>query len=281
MTTTTQKILLLLSSFALLSRAEDTLTPRQLFYSKKPAEAPKPPAGAPKKAPARKAAPAPKAVAQKDAEPVKLEGGAQVMYATTAPALALRWSIIQVEGPDSQYEVMARTFTTGDQVRIRVQPNQKGYLYVFARNSSGTWKALLPGSGGTSNALNEGEDFVFPGGSKAIEFKGAKGEERLFVMFARQPIADVEGAMKGLGGTAEPGAKKVEVLYALNDTRVENMRQMYSRDLEVEEVKPQGKPKPMRVSTGAPPADEAATYVASKSNAADGRLVAEIKLTHQ
>lgn len=238
-----KKTLLLFLSFAFsLPASEETLTPRQLFYSKK-----KPMVRTAGKIPAKKAAPV-----------TKLDPEAKLVPAALQP-LALRWSILQVTGPEDQHEVLARTFTTGDQVRLRIQPNQRGFLYLFARNASGSWKPLL------ANELSEGGELVFPGGSKAIEFKGAKGEERLFIVFSRQRIENLDEAMRGLG--APP---RIEVLYA-----------MAARDLSIEEVKPQGRPKPMSVAAQTAPADEAATYVASPSGTPEGRLVAEIKLTHQ
>src|SRR5262249_26481612 len=137
------------------------LTPRQLFYQE---EAPKPAPKAAPKAPAKKAAP-PKTAKQEAAKPPASAAAATAPAATPALAdaprheppsvinaaytesekpLGLGYALGQVVNGGEQEVSPTATFRSGDQVRVKVEGNRDGYLYVIARGSSGVWKPLFP-----------------------------------------------------------------------------------------------------------------------------------------
>ena len=64
--------------------------------------------------------------------------------ATTAPTasnLGVRYSLL-LKGADGEYAParLAAEFHPGDSVRLRLEPNDSGYLYLFQRDAAGGWR---------------------------------------------------------------------------------------------------------------------------------------------
>src|SRR4051812_43421408 len=149
------------------------LTARQLFYKDEPevkavppkATAPTPapkttPKAAPKaprktltagprtipeSLPTPEARPIPEAsptseIPTRQPEPIPVQKAA---YVSERP-LGLRYALVKVtDGAESEVSPTA-TFRSGDMVRVKVEGNRDGYLYVISRGSSGNWKPLFP-----------------------------------------------------------------------------------------------------------------------------------------
>jgi hypothetical protein len=255
------------------------LTARELFYSPvdTPLAAPHKPAK-----PAAKPKPAShKAVPDTDQTATAQASSASVPMVQAAyrpqgphPALGLRYTILKRQG-DEQAEADAdATFHAGDRIRLAVEANDDGYLYVVNRGSSGTWKVLFP-----SPEVKEGDNRVhkrvryeIPAGY-TFTFDEQAGEEKLFIVLSRQPEPDLEGLIYSLGQTGKPAAEKPKVLMAsaaFGDDVIGRLRTAYARDLIVEKVDDEHTAK-----------KEKAVYAVNPTGSADSRVVADLTLKHQ
>jgi hypothetical protein len=270
--------------------AAQELTPRQLFYQDEAPAKPAPkaaPNAAPKKAPVKaakteppspvratpNAAPVP---ATTPAEPARVVNAA---YTDERP-VGLRYALVQVVGGAEREVSPSATFRSGDQVRVTVQGNRDGYLYVIARGSSGVWKPLFPASNidGGNNRIVARNAQRLPSDTQAFEFDEQAGQEQLFVVFAPEPVKDVEELIPTLTAPEKkelrPGAMIVANAAPINDAFVTRLRNTYSRDLIVQTITPA---QPAQ-STGEATVPESAVYVVSKTG---GRVVADIRLEHR
>ena len=249
------------------------LTARELFYA---ADSPAPPAHKTTKSqPAHKPAPvADEAPAKQPSVPVVT---AAYKPQGPHPALGLRYTILKKTG-DAQAETDTdAVFHAGDRIRLAVETNDDGYLYVVSRGSSGTWKVLFP-----SPEIKDGDNHIqrrvryeIPSGY-TFTFDEQAGEEKLFIVLSRQPEGDLDGLIYSLGqkGAAPADAQKPKMLLAsaaLSDDLIGKMRNAYARDLIVEKVDDE--------QTG--PKKEKAVYSVNPSGTADSRVVADVALRHQ
>jgi len=280
----------------LAQQATGKLTARELFYSAaEPASSPKPAKPAAKPKPARQKTPPPSL-------PVETVGNQTSTGSTAAeaapgitaappvinaaykphgshPALGLRYTMLRKTG-DEPVEVDAESvFHAGDRIRIAVEANDDGYLYVVNQGSSGTWKLLFP-----SPEIKEGDNriqkrvrYEIPSGY-TFTFDEQAGAEKLFIVLSRQPEPDLESLIYSLGhGAAKDKDKAVEkpkvmmASAAFSDDVIGKLRTAYARDLIVEKVDDE-QPGPKR---------EKAVYAVNPSGSADSRVVADITLKHQ
>ncbi len=271
------------------SLAAQGLTARQLFYKDEPEAKPAPkaaPKTPPRKSPAKAAPksdakPAPASVPTSEV-PTPKPVPSQVQNATYAEErpLGLRYALMQVvNGAESEVSPTA-TFHHGDMVRVKVEGNRDGYLYVVARGSSGNWKPLFPAAdiNGGDNKIVAHRGFRLPSATQAFTFDEQSGQEQLFVIYSPEPVKDVDELIPSLAGPVKTDRqiKPPPIITAsaapINDEFVSRLRNSYSRDLIVQTVTPK--------SEGAAEASmpENAVYVVNKSG---GRLVADIRLEHK
>lgn len=214
-----------------------------------------------------------------------------VQYVTAASVeeelapLGLRYSILKKAGA-GQVEVDPKMiFRAGDRIRLRVEVNDTGYLYIIHRGSSGVWKPLFPSPEieGGSNIVQAGRSYDIPP-AHVFTFDEQAGEEKLFVVFCRQPEGDLENLVYELSGPRTkpaaprpaPAAAEPKVLLAQNmvdiqDDFVNRFRNAYARDLIIEKVDEET-PGPRR---------ETAVYAVSATAAADSRVVVDVSLDHR
>ena len=268
------------------------LTPRQLFYQE---EAPKPaPKAAPKTAPKKAAppktakqerpkqpasaptpapAPAPVVAQAPPQEPPRVINAA---YTATDKPLGLRYALVQILNGAEQEVSPTATFKSGDQVRVKVEGNRDGYLYVIARGSSGVWKPLFPAAdiNGGDNRITARRPQRLPSNTQAFTFDDQAGQEQLFVIYSAEPVKDVDALIPSLTAPENKEPKPGPLIMAsaapINDAFVSQMRNTYSRDLIVQTVTPS--------QPGEASVPESAVYVVSKTG---GRVVADIKLEHK
>jgi len=276
------------------------LTARELFYAPAPPTAQKT-AGravkrsAPKKAPAADEAKpaasaepaAPSAPEERAAPVMAAAAGAPVIQAAyTEKPPGLRYSILRDTGGDDYREVAPDSvFHSGDRIRVAVEVNDPGYLYIAMRGASGTWKILFPTADidGGNNRVESGRQYTIPSAPGRFAFDQQPGEEQLFIVLSRRPEASLEQLVYSLGsGHASPTSAPAEagqepkVLSAqvrpLDDPLVGRLRsEVYSRDLVFEKV------------DDSTPGDkkENAVYVLDRTGSPDSRLVADFALKHQ
>jgi hypothetical protein len=282
------KLLSLFLVFTGSEAAAQTLTARQLFY-KEDAEtkpAPKAPAAAraaPKavKKSAHAAPPPAAAGVPTAAQPAPV--GTNPGYVPEKP-LGLRYSLVKVT-VDGETEVSPdETFHSGDSVRVKVEGNRDGYLYIVSRGSSGNWKPLFPSAdiNGGENHVAAHASYSLPSTTQVFSFDRQAGEEKLFIIYSPDPIRDLESMIPSLTHSTQPDKPATKALpintatlAPITDNYVSQMRQTYSRDLVVETVTPKT-PEPQAGTT--PPKQENAVYVVNRNG---GRLVADIRLEHK
>jgi hypothetical protein len=228
---------------------QPVLKARELFYTP-PADVPKPPAtAAPKKAPAK---------------PVAAKASDTHTLATSVP-LGLRYAVLKRDANGQFQEIDPDTsFRSGDRIRLKVDANTSGYLYVVMQGSSGTWKLLFPSAevAGGSNLVRKGESRqIPPGNTGQFVFDEQAGNEKLFIVLTRQPEADLDKLIYSMGGT-----KALVAQASLQDDVISKLRgQVASRDLVFEKVD----------------SSENAAYVVNPSSAPDARLVVDLALKHK
>jgi hypothetical protein len=269
------------------------LSARELFY----AEAPPPaPAKAPAKAPAAKpvrqsVATAPTKATPPPTAPARVNGDfsippprtdiVPVAYSpSTEKPLGLRYSFLRNAGGDEYREVDPDTvFHSGDRIRVAVQSNGEGYLYIVMKGASGTWKVLFPSAGiaDGSNRVAAGRQTLIPPPPDRFAFDEQAGEERLFIVLSRQPEPSLEKLIYSLGSASpaanEPPKQLLSASLApVDDALVGRLRnQVYARDLIFEKV------------DDATPGDkkEKAVYVVNPTGSPESRLVADVTLKHR
>jgi hypothetical protein len=207
--------------------------------------------------------------------------------------LGLRYSILkQISGGESMEVDPDSLFQSGDKIRLNVEVNNKGYLYIVARGTSGRWKLLFPGKEILAGdyVVDKGNKYEVPLGSFWIIFDSQPGVEKLFMILSRQPEPNLEklirsirqGNALGVAQTQDtPSVQEsseksqdgsVQVASSLDDATVNKVRgQVTSRDLVLEKVNEE--------NSGAK--KENAVYVVNPSGSGDSRVVVDVSLNHQ
>ncbi|HMD72125.1 MAG TPA: DUF4384 domain-containing protein [Bryobacteraceae bacterium] len=278
-------------------------TARELFYYAPPAAiatarppAPKPPATQPKPAQVDStsppsALPVPAPGVPRPALGGELPGGGHIVMATaTAPAptagtpLGLKYTILKLVNGEMTEVAPDSVFHAGDRIRFNVETNGPGYLYIVSQGSSGTWKPMFPSSDvdDGSNRVEGFHGYTMPPKTR-LYFDEQAGEEKVFIVFSREPEQDLEKIVYSLqGGKAKPVSQPAaprpaatgQVLIAsaaIDDSTVGHLRQTYARDLIVEKI------------TEDTPGDrkEKAVYVVNPTGSRDSRVVADLTLVHK
>ncbi len=259
--------------------------------AKKKAASPAVPSSAPveqaKKAPVTGTRPGPGPV------PGRRDDAPQVVLASQKMApLGLRYSLLKEAGGGTVEVDADSVFRSGDRIRITVMANDRAYLYIVQRGSSGNWGVLFPSQeiNGGNNVIEKDRVYEIPAGHW-FAFDQQPGKERLFIVLSRRPEPNLEKMMYRLqeGETARPGATPAaapaeapKVLMAMdrpiNDALVQRVRaEVYARDLVFEKVD-----EKTPASAAAPaPKQEKAVYVVNKTGSAESRVVADVTLNHQ
>jgi hypothetical protein len=191
----------------------------------------------------------------------------------------LKYTILEKSG-DDMIEVPADTvFHAGDRIRISIETNQPGFLYIINRGSSGMWQPLFPSADvdNGSNHVDGFRDYLLPPKSRMV-FDETTGTERLFLVFSREPEQNLDRMIYSLTSDPAPGpaAPQAKTLLVASNSRVDDsivgaLRSVHSRDLKIEKVdeRAPGEKK------------ETAVYVVNPSGNADSRVVADLLLVHQ
>ena len=115
-----------------------------------------------------------------------------------------------------------RIFKSGEQIRLQLESNVDGYLYVLQKGSSGGESVLFPDSriNGGVNHVQRGVVYSVPG-AQWFGFNDQPGEEHLLIIASRTPL-------DWLPNTAQPGPRpQVGLMMAENNLR----HTVQSRDL--------------------------------------------------
>ncbi len=93
----------------------------------------------------------------------------------------------------------AREFRTGEAIRIALESNTDGYLYIFHTENDGEPQMIFPDTrlNGGSNFVRAHVPYEIPSSQEATEetrwfvFKDPPAAERLYIVLARSPLAGV------------------------------------------------------------------------------------------
>jgi len=97
-----------------------------------------------------------------------------------------------VRGDGEEEEIDPVTvFRSGDRIRLSLQSNIDGHLYIIQRGASGKWALLFPNAGINEgrNAVSAFRDYMVPSGQTAFRFDNQAGMEQLFVVLSRNGLA--------------------------------------------------------------------------------------------
>jgi hypothetical protein len=295
---------------SLWAQSSSKLTARELFYTPLPHSkaavkkaAPKDvastkkatPPKVPKKSPSQPSVPVNVEPGQPDVQLASQQGldasDARFMNVANGSAipLGLRYSILKYGANDEAVEVDPdMVFRSGDRIRLRVQVNDTGYLYIVTQGSSGNWRVLFPSAefDDGNNRVTRDRSYEIPSRTRFV-FDEQPGTEKLFLVLTRKPEHDLDKLIYQLDTPRDPEpadapkAQKPPTLLALNtltvsDDLVSQLRgTLVARDLVFEKVNEE---KPARQSQHNP---EKAVYVVNPARDASARLIVDVDLKHR
>lgn len=195
--------------------------------------------------------------------------------AVASAPLGVRYSILKRTAGKKFAEVAPdAAFHAGDMLRLSVTANQRGYLYIIQKGSSGNWTPLFPDPkiNGGVNLIEPGKVYEIPNGAgEAFEIDRQPGEEKIFLLLTRQPESDLDGTILALRKSDAPAAGTVVLAQAgINDGLIDQIRnQVLARDLVFTKIDD---------SADA----EKAVYVVNKTASQDPpRIVVDVVLNHR
>lgn len=87
-------------------------------------------------------------------------------------------------------------FKAGDQIKIQLESNFDGFIYVVNIQPSGKRCLMFPYPDAADNSVRSGERYDIPPGGDAMEFDKEKGTEVLQVIMSRDRIPYLDAALK-------------------------------------------------------------------------------------
>jgi hypothetical protein len=193
-----------------------------------------------------------------------------------------------LRGANNEYAEVASgaVFHSGDHIRLSFLANEPGYFYVIQQGSSGAWSPIFPppNAGPDANKIQAGQPQIVPGGTRAFAFDKNPGNEKLYVILSKAPIADIDQVIENLrtGKAAEPakpsgGDDTGQMVEAKNNIPDFFVQKLASRDLSlVDEQK-------VDESSKQDLQGEKAIYVVAKSGGSDlnSEVVLHLELRHE
>jgi hypothetical protein len=266
------KSLVVMAAFSGAIWAQDSgLKARELFYT--------PP---PEPAPVKKSVPARPPVAKQNPPVNQTPSTNQVPVVAVANVpLGLRYSVMKRDASAKFVEVdQDATFHSGDRIRLTVDTNTPGYLYVVMQGSSGNWRLLFPSADvdGGNNRIEKGASQQIPSGDKGqFVFDDQSGTEKLFLVLSRRPEADLDKLIYSITGTSTEGDRRLVASAKIGGDVVSRLRdEVKSRDLVFEKVDEIS----LKYDGTNDVKTEKATYVVNPSRSDDARLVVDVALKH-
>jgi len=235
-----------------------------------------------------------RAMVQKDPPPpvrrasARSGGGASAPItpvSTEAMHLGLRYNLVLVDADSGKAQSVApdRMFRSGECFAIDLESNRAGFLYVLAKQSSGSWHPLVPSTdpdmATESNAIVPGKKVRVPL-QHCFELQNPPGVETLFVVLSREPRDSFElyENIKAPATAPEPNAPRrpaaaVQVADAgIADGAVARMRDQFgTRDIAIRRVS-------QPLAAAEPPES---VYVVNSSSSPSSNVAAQIEVRHQ
>ncbi len=127
-------------------------------------------------------------------------GGVATNNASARSTIGLGYSLYMRDANGDAVRVdPEREFHNGDRIRVALEANTDGYLYVFHTENSGDPEMIFPDArlNGGSNAIAAHVPYEIPSSKEADErlrwfnFYGNPATERLYIIVTRQPLPGV------------------------------------------------------------------------------------------
>ena len=139
--------------------------------------------------------------------------------------------LLQGAHGDVRLTTPSEPFHSGDRIRIQIESNVDGYLYIFQKGSSGRESTLFPDPeiNGGFNQVSRGVLYSTPEDSW-FAFDHVAGEERLLAVVSRTPLDWTGQEPVGTPGSA-PSRLPNQTLVSYSEVRTVLDRSVSSRDL--------------------------------------------------
>ena len=180
---------------------------------------------------------------------------------TVSIMLGLRYRLWKVTGSQTtDLDPDGAGLRPGDLLRVGLEINDTGYLYVVQRQASGAWRRVFP-----DPEIERGNHFIHSGVTYAIpleeglalQFPG--GAERLLLVLSREPVKELESLVSPPQAVNTVSAAPPP---EVSEATLAGVRKLLiPRDLLTEKV-----------------AEEKAAYVVNRSGRPDSLIVHEIRL---
>lgn len=128
------------------------------------------------------------------------KGGVKVSGAGPKPAIGLGYTLFMRDSSGNAVRVdPAREFRNGDRVRISLEPNMSGFLYIFHSENDGPPEMIFPDARleAGDNLVEAHVPFEVPSSEETNErlrwltFYGNAGTERLYIVLASERLKSV------------------------------------------------------------------------------------------
>ena len=202
---------------------------------------------------------------------------------TSTLHLGFRYTVQLVNQTTGKSEAVDpdRDFKKGECVRMEVESNQSGYLYVLSKQSSGGWLPLFPSSEmpDETNVADPGVKVRAPK-EYCFEIDNPAGTETLFVVLSRSPrdFFELYDAIKAPaatspGNNAKAPASAIQMADAGKmNSAVEKMAKNFgTRDLVIKKVTPAPETKDADYSV----------YVVNGSDKPSSTVVKKVEIKHK
>ena len=173
-----------------------------------------------------------------------------------------------------------RDFRKGECVRLEVESNHSGYLYVLSKQSSGGWLPLFPSSEmpDESNVADPGQKVRAPK-DYCFEIADPPGTETLFVVLSRSPrdFFELYDAIKNPPSAAPANSTRsnsnpVQMADMRVNSAVEKMAKTFgTRDLVIRKVTP----------VADRPDSDYSVYVVNGSDRPSSTVVKKVEIRHR
>jgi hypothetical protein len=195
-----------------------------------------------------KSTPAPTLSAGTEADRAPVTPG-EAVDAASVPHLGFRYTVALVNQTTGKAVAVDpdRDFRKGECVRLEVESNHSGYLYVLSKQSSGGWLPLFPSSEmpDESNVADPGQKVRAPK-DYCFEIADPPGTETLFVVLSRSPrdFFELYDAIKNPPAAAPANSSRsnsnpVQMADMRVNSAVEKMAKTFgTRDLVIRKVTP-------------------------------------------
>jgi hypothetical protein len=207
----------------------------------------------------------------------------EAVEAASVPHLGFRYTVALVNQTSGKAEAVDpdRDFRKGECVRLEVESNQSGYLYVLSKQSSGGWLPLFPSSEmpDESNVADPGQKVRAPK-DYCFEIGDPPGTETLFVVLSRSPrdFFELYDAIKyppsaAPSNNSRPASNAVQMADArLVNSAVEKMAKTFgTRDLVIKKVTPAADRRDADYSV----------YVVNGSDKPSSTVVKKVEIRHR